>query len=289
MGLSKKNKSQLLFGGVSDQSFGKRYNDDINKPEAFFRWLIATYRKQPNAAKDLSELANIKFNLLWDQYMTSIKSARVSEMFLYWFATVWIHHNDIPKEAHALEDFNYASTWEEYNVYLMAGGKLPKRPLTLEEIYLMDQLCTRTPHTCFINTEQPEQPMGQISQYYKLTPKELWSKLQTWYGNPALDHPWADLPLGICPLSLLVYDGARVAHVITAYAVWKNRLHYTDSWPGRSLLCKENNSADIQARKSNIISPGWSITTEEFQRVVFAFFLYKYPLVVVRQRNEHTK
>jgi hypothetical protein len=115
-------------------------------------------------------------------------------------------------------------------------------------------------------------------------------EFQRWYENPALDRPFLpELPAAICPTSLLVYDGAEVAHVISAYSVWENELHFQDPWPGRSLLCEENNAAGVCARESNLIKPGWRITAEEFERIVFALFLYDYPRQLVRKAIELTE
>jgi hypothetical protein len=136
----------------------------------------------------------------------------------------------------------------------------------------------RSPMTCLLSLAQPEQPLGRISRYRKLSAAALWAELRDWYADPALPRlrRWGEWPAGIAPTVVLVYDG-EIAHVVRAYTAGEDQLHYGDPWPDYSLLCAGKNAAGVRARKSDLIDPGWSITAKEFQRVVFAAFLYKFP------------
>jgi hypothetical protein len=97
-----------------------------------------------------------------------------------------------------------------------------------------------------------------------------------------------DRPAGIGPVTLCVYDGVQVAHVVNAWTIWKNELHFADPWPDRSLLCAENNSAQVKARVSDLVQHCWRITPEEFQRVIFAALLYPYrkPILLTEEEQQ---
>ncbi len=93
---------------------------------------------------------------------------------------------------------------------------------------------------------------------------EIWHELEKRYSVTIDGKPEIE------PFCLMIYDGLQVAHIITSYTIWENELQFQDPWPGNSLLCKENNMAGVNARRSNVIKPGWRITSEEFQRVIYA-------------------
>src|SRR5262249_14715667 len=58
---------------------------------------------------------------------------------------------------------------------------------------------------------------------------------------------------------------------ITAYDGARNRFIYHDPWPERSLLVRENNTADVDAKPEGT---RWSVTRQELERVVFAAFVF---------------
>ena len=269
----------LLFGGeASHTATMPEYEKYIHSPEAFFRWLTNEFPRYENAPTTISDLSSMDFTWLWKEYLSYWKDQREEADFMQWVATVWVHHNVVPTETKALARFDLEQLWPEYETFCDSGGHTPERPLSVEELLLLFQLGMRTPVTCLLNAAQPEQPLGRINRHRSLTADKIWEELEAWYSNPAMDRPLVDRPAGISPTSLLVYDGEQVAHVVTAYTIWKNRLHYQDPWPDQSLLCEKNNAAGVKARKSTLLSGGWSISAKEFQRVVFAVFLFKYPL-----------
>jgi hypothetical protein len=223
-------------------------------------------------------------------WMPDEEFLKTEQALLQYVATTWVHQNRVPTEPPELTRFEITRLWPAYRAFLKSGGQLEKRGRSLEEEWLLFQLGLKSPVTCLLNSVQPEQPAGRISRLRLLTASEIWVEFQRWYENPALDRPLLpDKPAAICPTSLLVYDGAKVAHVIAAFSVWANELHFQDPWPGRSLLCAENNAAGVRARKSNFIKPGWRITAKEFQRIVFAVFLYEYPPRLLRKAIELTE
>jgi hypothetical protein len=87
------------------------------------------------------------------------------------------------------------------------------------------------------------------------------------------------LDRGLNPFQVMVYDGAKMGHCITAYTIRDETAHFMDSWPGRSLLCAENNSA-VAARESDLLQNGWQLSRAEFERVVFAVLRHNLAPVV---------
>jgi hypothetical protein len=74
----------------------------------------------------------------------------------------------------------------------------------------------------------------------------------------------------------MVYDGSTVAHCINSFFIDLDRLHFHDPWkPTESLLCAEVNSAGVSAIRSGLLNKDgfWSITFEEFAKVVYAVLL----------------
>lgn len=71
--------------------------------------------------------------------------------------------------------------------------------------------------------------------------------------------------------STLHYDG-HTGHtvLIREYDEGRDRFVYHDPWPAKSLLCRENNIADVDARPEGRY---WSVTAKELQRVIFASFV----------------
>jgi hypothetical protein len=70
----------------------------------------------------------------------------------------------------------------------------------------------------------------------------------------------------------LHYDG-KTGHCIrvTTYDGKRDRFTYHDPWPARSLLCKENNVAAVDAQPEGT---RWSVTSKELERVIFASFFF---------------
>ncbi len=223
------------------------------------------------------------------KWMPEEEFLKTEDGLLQYIATIWVHQNHVPTEPPELTGFDFQRLWPSYRAFLESGGKPEMRGHSLEEEWLLFQLGIRSPITCLINSAQPEQPTGRINRFRRLTASGIWEELQRWYENPAFNRPLLpERPAAICPTSLLIYDGAEVAHVIIAVSAWADELHFQDPWPGRSLLCAENNAAGISARESNLIKPGWCITAKEFQRIVYSVFLYEYPPQLLRKAIKFT-
>jgi hypothetical protein len=130
------------------------------------------------------------------------------------------------------------------------------RGLTLEETCFVNE-CALGPCMCVINAESPSQPMERIEWKVIVRPEKMISL--------ALEHfLWA----GGMP-ALVVYD-REFGHSI--YLTKANEegtcVLFSDPWPGRSLLCAENNAAGVKALP---VAGLWQVTRDELAKVLVAF------------------
>jgi hypothetical protein len=206
------------------------------------------------------------------------------ESFCHWVMTVRVDQPDVPTEPAALAKFDIDSLIPEYHAFIKGGGKSPEHGASLQEFCLATQLHLRRLITCWVNVDQREQEVTRIKQLRRLCAAEIWTELEKAYAEHRTNYKLpVDTP-GFFPATTAVYDGDDIAHFINAWTIRDEELHFGDPWPGRSLLCAENNSAGVAARESNLIRgvdpksqenrASWRITRAEFERVVYAVFLY---------------
>lgn len=196
------------------------------------------------------------------------------EIFLHYINTVWVNQHAVPIEPTALAKFDVRALIPEYRAYIQGGGKIPERGASLEEYWLGSQLQLQGPITCLLNTAQPEQGVTRIKRLRRLSAAEIWAELQLVYANPALKRQHPNMTTGLTPIPIAVYDEKDIAHIILAWTIHDEELHFQDPWPDRSLLVAEYNSAGVAARESNLMTNAWRITRAEFERVVFAVYLH---------------
>ncbi len=113
------------------------------------------------------------------------------------------------------------------------------------------------PYTLLVSSAQPGQPYERVVRKAFLAPAEITRALR--------------LALQLHgPFMTLSFDG-RTGHCILMRAEDRDTgdFLFHDPWPGRSLLCVENNEAGVDAR----LDPngaGWLITPSDLEKVVFA-------------------
>ena len=180
--------------------------------------------------------------------------------FFQWVGSVWVDRNEVPTSAEELAGFDIASLIPEYRAYIAAGGQVDmEHGLSIQQVWLMGQLTAGAPLVCVINTLQPPQPSKRVTQLFPLNGNGIIEMLrQLFQATPGL------------LMTTGVYDGDAIVHVITLQgmdAETGNILFY-DPWPGRSLLCEENNSAGVAAG----LAPGkanvWMLPPESMASVI---------------------
>ena len=195
-------------------------------------------------------------------------------IFLHYLNTVWVNEHPVPTEPAALATFDMNEVMRDYRSFVSGGGRPPEHGASVQELWLGGQLGHRAPTTCLLNQAQPEQDVSRITRLERLAAQNIWTGLERHYAA-RVSPDWREHePLGPKPIQTTVYDGHEIAHVLTAYAIHEDEVHFHDSWPGRSLLCAEHNRAGVKAQVSNLIEHCWRITRAEFERVIFSVFLY---------------
>jgi hypothetical protein len=203
---------------------------------------------------------------------------RSEEAFGHWVFTVWVNEHDVPMDSSDLRDFDFNSLRPAFDAFIEGGGNIPLRGASLQELWLGSQLMMRGPITCLVNELQPDQDVSRITRLHRITAEQIWRELSRAFANPLLDR-------GLNPFQVLVYDGAKMGHCITTYTIRDENAHFMDSWPGRSLLCAENNRA-VAARESDLLKDGWQVSRGEFERVVFAVLRHNLAPVVELTEDE---
>jgi hypothetical protein len=138
----------------------------------------------------------------------------------------------------------------------------PNKGATLEQAWRAQFLVTGCNAVCILASERPSVPTAGIPKTVLMPTSQL---VQT------LARAYASLPrLGV---QTFVFDG-RVGHCITLldHDPSTSSFVYHDPWPGRSLLCSENNAAGVAATATD--KGYWRITESELRLVIFAIFLW---------------
>jgi hypothetical protein len=187
-----------------------------------------------------------------------------AERFRHWLGLRWVEaHPDAPTTIEELSKFPTRSLLPEYGRYLntpeaMTDGKMG---LTLQEAWFMHQILQRREIGMLMNEHMPAQPTPRVTRRRDAPPAQILNS-----ANELLSRG--------CQVAAAVFDG-QTGHFIrlVRYDPEAQTVLYIDSWPGRSLLCEENNAAGVKAvaTKNEHI---WSITVAEFEKIIYAAFLY---------------
>jgi hypothetical protein len=197
-----------------------------------------------------------------DEYvpLASMSVRRKHMAFGQWLGIVYFNRTP-PPEPRAQQDLHSSSARSALELeferdYEAGAWRKLNRGMTLEETwYIFDY---ESPHLCIVNSESPPQPIDHIERLLVVTPDDMISI--------AMEHL---LLAGGLPT--LVSDG-EFGHAI--YLTGDNGgghwFAFHDPWPGRSLLCAENNAAGVKAAP---YSGRWRITRAELIRVLISFLV----------------
>ncbi len=210
-----------------------------------------------------------------------------TELFLHYIGTVWVHEHPLPDTRQALARLDWQDAAPDYERFLQAGGRVPERGLTLEELWLLSQVIFGEPFRCLVSSVQPPQPLERVTRKELLPPGQITARLKEYFfGRFSLRKSTHRQILGVRALRRIcvatTYDG-RTGHCITVFGIADDEetLIYHDPWPGRSLLCRENNVAGVEARPERNGEPFWLVRLEEFERVVYGVLILQDPVKIV--------
>ena len=138
----------------------------------------------------------------------------------------------------------------------------PQKGATLEQSWRTQFALSGVFQVCLLASGKPPVSTADIPRTVQLAPLQLVDALSR---ALALHSRVA--------AQTFVYDG-RMGHsiVLLGHDPSASLFTYHDPWPGRSLLCRENNAAGVAAEPGE--EGGWRITKSELSKVVFAAFLW---------------
>jgi hypothetical protein len=196
--------------------------------------------------------------------LDKIDPIEFDQIFKLWVGIVWAHERDVPVEPEALGRFSEKNLIPEFRKYVQANGlRALDRGLSVEETWVMMQISTRRPYICLLNAAQPRQPLGCVTRKAMFPSAELIALLQQAYDQWDSDTFYPTM----------VFDG-QMGHCILLMGIDEatGAFRYRDPWPGRSLLCEEENAAGVKAMPTSGRSQ-WLITPDDLRRVVFAVLI----------------
>ncbi len=137
---------------------------------------------------------------------------------------------------------------------------------TVEQIGMVCSLFTGIEPYCVLARAVPKAQIAGLNRVIKYSSDrvvEMLKKIQYKEGM-------------ICATTLH-HDG-KTGHCINVkqYDKTRDRFIYHDPWPMKSLLCKENNMAGVDAKKERKY---WSVTSRELESVIFASFIFPHQWV----------
>jgi hypothetical protein len=152
--------------------------------------------------------------------------------------------------------------------YAEGDWKRLNRGLTIEELAFSSESLYHTRFMCLTNASAPQQPLDRVARKKAHDATAIADFVTSYFATKA--------GRGI---SAMVYDG-HFGHCIAIIDADTSghSLKFLDPWPGRSLLCEENNHAQVKAISLGPLHVGkegeiWQITRGEFERLVVALLL----------------
>jgi hypothetical protein len=119
---------------------------------------------------------------------------------------------------------------------------------------------------CLVSSTQPPTPLDDVPFKAMVDPAKIVDTVFRAYVDT--ESPFDG------NLQVLYFDG-RTGHAIEIEGVIPDRdaVVYWDPWPGRSLLCAENNPAGVSAQAHSPGNRSWRITRRELETVIYALLV----------------
>ena len=189
------------------------------------------------------------------------------QIMAMWLQNVWVNVGTPPTDNPQLGTFDWMSDAlvTEFVKYAMTKGcRSFDRGGTLEESWLSSQLIQHTPLVCLLNGGWPHTAYPRITRQIRLGADALISELGLL------------VRLG-GPVATFVSDG-EWGHAIRVVCVRDETVGFHDPWPGRSLLCEENNAAGVAAIPGpdaglTLKEAEWAVPARSFATVLVASFV----------------
>lgn len=181
-----------------------------------------------------------------------------------WIVTVWCRENQPPLEASELAAFDQLRLIPEFRARYADDWAETDRPLSLEEIWLNLQFAYRAPVMCLLVERFAAQATERVGHQRSMRPAALLRLLHMHYCVSGVATRF----------TCLTYDGV-LGHCITLDGVdpQVDAFRFHDSWGERSLLCRENNHAGVDALPDPHVPNAWLIQPSELVKVIVAVLI----------------
>jgi len=227
------------------------------------------------------ELGPVKLRSLADHYIpleSMDANARIQAFYL-WLGKVYVNRTPPrePNEGTRAEDdpFLVLQFTKDYEA---GGWRKLGVGVTLEEMALMSELSSGDRFMTLINSAGPQQPTSRIKRKLFLSADAILELLTVNYHLKANRRRH--------PSPVLYYDKqGHTGHAISLFDADQSgtRFAYSDPWPGRSLLCEENNKAGVKAQslgkhklhfpERDVDIEDWEVSRSELAGILVATLL----------------
>lgn len=140
----------------------------------------------------------------------------------------------------------------------------PQEGATIEQAWRTRILVSGRPPVCLVARERPTVSTAAIRHVHALSAGELVETFARLLDSPGSRQA----------AQIFYYDG-ETGHSVTllGYNAVHRTFEFHDPWPGRSLLCEENNPAGVNAKPSAGNDGLWTVTADELRRVIVVAFV----------------
>ena len=184
--------------------------------------------------------------------------------FQGWLAREYIHRQAVPE---------FFSDKERAAVYQQFVAEHPNwegvtRGTTPQELVLSGQLVFGVPLSIVIRSTPPLPDLKRVRRKEILEPEAL---VELLVRVCLRDHLKTNSAVRAPRYVVLVYDG-EIGHVISISHLVPGRpvFVFYDTWPGRSLLCRENNVALVDAKPHDDGEAGWwQLSVRDLLKVIY--------------------
>src|SRR6185312_10651250 len=181
-----------------------------------------------------------------DRYvpLSSMNPQTKLQVFGLWLGIVFVNREPQPSILRGLPEGmtvmdDPITVMDFHNDYEAGAWRRLNRGLTLEETWLTNELQLGRRNVCVINSNAPLQPTDRVTRKVTLDAA----------SSVAMAFEYFRVKTGLRrhPIVTLVTDHV-FSHCINLVDAAPAQTHiaFLDPWPGRSLLCEENNSAGVK-------------------------------------------
>jgi hypothetical protein len=218
-----------------------------------------------------------------DEYhpLSSMSTWEKKQAFGMWLGIVYVNRTPPPPRPSGgisvMED--PITVFDFHNDYEAGAWKKLDDGLTLEEMYLMSELMIGDPFVCVLSPLASELASARIEHKVELDAQKA--------VEVALDYFRQHQGKRRHPIGALVACSESFGHCITLSDAdpTGSLVAYHDPWPGRSVLCEENNSmvAALPIGTTKLHYPDgksydmdlWQLSVEELAKILVALMMPK--------------